>query len=238
MATDSPTGLAFTVPRRISTSLESLPPVPERMDLVTTTGRSPSSSLWKFPVHADCWALLTPRVDPAACALTLGKALASLNWNWSFPTGPASEHAGARYDLPRLLLGPSPAYVKTYHRRSSLQQPETFAGLVSELGIPLSFEDVLHALPRSNLPGLEPVKDLDIFDSLGEDVVLRMLCFVQTPDISALRLASRAVARLSRVDRLPQKFWASRFAMPEDGEESAAEQERDWCGLYFSVRRH
>ncbi|KAK0641064.1 hypothetical protein B0T16DRAFT_393405 [Cercophora newfieldiana] len=254
--TDAPSGLAFTVPRRISASLTSPPSTPEKVDLVTTTGRSPSSPSWTFPVHADCWELLTARISPHTCATILSKALVTLNWNWSFPSSIQQRNTND-YSLPRLFLSPSPPYSKTYHRRASLQQPQTFYGLAVELGLsPFDLSPVSQVavkIPDPHPLSIAAIKaksedvncPWDIFSALSIPIIQNILRFVRTSDIPNLRLASKAIARAARVDTLPQAFWVSRFwpefemgfAMPEDGYyDEGGHGERDWNGLYFAVK--
>ena len=255
--TDAPSGLAFTVPRRISASLTYLPLTPEKVEMVTTTGRSPLSPFWTFPIHADCWELLTPRIRAPTCATVLSKALVSLNWDWSFPS-PTQQHNINNYSLPRLLLSPYKApYTKTHHRHASLQQPSTFSGLAGELGLPAFNTSPLsklgvnipdrYPLPMSTPSPTAPTKkqsSSDIFLVLPPPVLQHVLSFTTTPDIPNLRLASKAMARAARVDALPQTFWASRFdsdfemgfAKPEDGDDDEG-VERDWRSLYFAVKK-
>ncbi|KAK0617077.1 hypothetical protein B0T14DRAFT_256749 [Immersiella caudata] len=252
--TDAPTGLAFTVPRRISASLTKPPLIPEKVDMVTTTGRSASSPQWTFPVHADCWGLLTSRVHPSTCATILCKALITLNWDWSFPS-PLQQHNTNNYSLPRLFLAPSPPYSKTYHRRASLQQPQTFYGLAVELGLsPLDLSPISNLAVKLPSPQplsiaaikakREPGSSWDVFSALPPSIIPHILCFVHTSDIRSLRFASRTMSRAAQVDALPQTFWRSRFwpehemgfAAPEDAHEDDSRGERDWNGLYFAVK--
>ncbi|KAK3381653.1 hypothetical protein B0H63DRAFT_450967 [Podospora didyma] len=246
----APSGLSFVVPHQYDQSVEDYGATIsawDRLDVISdpvyNTCTEVGRRVWSFRVHADCWGMVELRTDDVAgCVVLWSKAMVCLNWNFApFTLGPR------HYDLPRLLLASTTPYKKN-HRRTSLQRLETHAGLAAELGLvkpssspgepaPLSRFDHLY------LPSLDSLAFVaggsDIFSNLPEEVLQHILRFTRTADLVNFRLASRAVAYVSRLTALPKSFWFSRFlpsfelgfALPEKIDRS-----QDWRALYFLTR--
>lgn len=197
---------------------------------------------WAFRVHADCWDLVACRVsDPVACATAWCKFLISTNWG--FHDLPPDSMPSRR---PKELLETTTSWGKNY-RRTSLQRLDNFDGLATELGLadlptiyqPRTLSELgLHASNTELVTW--PSKANNRFATLPLEILQQVMEYTSTPDFVNLRLASRSIACVSRLDNLPHSFWRSRFAPPfEMGfalpERAAANL--DWRGMYFLIRR-
>ena len=212
-------------------------------ELVLDPVYDPSTHTWTFRVHADCWDLVACRVsNTIACATAWCKALISLNWNLGpFPSAPST------HETPKLILGPAPSCKKNY-RRLSLEQLDNFDGLATELGLE-RLPTVVHQTVTLQDLGLatspqehhrRPQTGNDTFASLPDEILQQIIQFTSTSDLSNLRLASKTIAHISRLDALPRSFWFSRFAPPfEMGFALPKQYDRDldWRALYFLIRR-
>ncbi|KAK4242817.1 hypothetical protein C8A03DRAFT_10999 [Achaetomium macrosporum] len=211
-----------------------------------------ATGTWTFRVHVDCWDLVACRVsDPFACASAWCKSLISLHRDSSL--GPGSK---TLYPPKAPISTRKTPYGRNY-RRASLQPLATFDGLAAELGldhlptiftpVPLSQIIALSSIPsdkgtliRSNISG----RNTDPFSCLPPEILHQIFSFTPTFSLLNLRLASRAVASVSRLPDLPQSFWRSRFlpplemgfALPERVDWDQ-DREMDWRGLYFLLRR-
>ncbi|KAM7207313.1 hypothetical protein V8F20_002375, partial [Naviculisporaceae sp. PSN 640] len=219
------------------------------------------SQKWTFRVHADCWDLVESRTEPGnvkSLALSWCQALASLNWNFT-TLAPGM----GRYDLPRLLLSAElptklergKRYSEARNMRLGIQRLVNFEELASELGLSNSKRAVPLSLSRLNLYTLPEQTSLqftstssrtsimrDIFSYLPHEILQQIILYTKTTDLVNFRLASRAVAYISRLEALPRSFWFSRFlpgfelsfALPVEIHKT---RDIDWRGLYFLIRK-
>jgi hypothetical protein len=234
-------GLARRVDKRRRSSSATEDTNPEH-DTVRHPVYNKTTKTWMFRVHADCWDLVACRVsDPTACATAWCKSLISTNWGFH-DLAPVSKPP----QLPKGLVGTTTPWGKNY-RRISMQRLDSFDGLEAELGLdhlptvhqPLSLSELgLHAHTAEPLSW--PRKATDPFAALPTEILQQVVEYTSTPDLVSLRLASGAVACVSRPANLPRSFWRSRFEPPFElgfvsPERAAADL--DWRGMYFLVRR-
>ena len=237
-----PGRLAFVVPRLPDQSVEDANIEKLELKTIMDPVYSQTGRKWNFRVHADCWELVESRADNIqSCALAWCKALAALNWNFA-PFRPGM----SRYDLPRLLLATNMPCKKNY-RKLDMQRLPSYEHLAPELGLTHlpTFREVI-PLSRFNLYTPDHKSLLhtdtrrDVFSNLPEEILQHIFRFTRTGDLINFRLASRAVAYVSRLTALPQNFWFSRFlpsfefsfALP-----SVVDRDQDWRGLYFLIRK-
>ncbi|KAL2171244.1 hypothetical protein VTG60DRAFT_3350 [Thermothelomyces hinnuleus] len=225
-----------------------------------TTQRCPvynqTTKTWTFRVHADCWELVACRApDPVACATVFCRSLLSADWCFDTTCPIPRAHARTR----------KPACHGRNCRRVSMRRLESFDGLEAELGLdrlptvhdPVSLEQLgvhtLHTPPSTynaaaaaaaaaattrNRPGKAAAGDP--FSVLPPQMLQLVIQHTPTSDLASVRLASGAVARVSRIADLPQAFWRSRFAPPFEmgfALPQRADADLDWRAMYFLIRR-
>ncbi|KAL2162226.1 hypothetical protein VTH06DRAFT_7139 [Thermothelomyces fergusii] len=213
---------------------------------------NPKTGTWTFAVHADCWELMACRApDPAACAAVFCRSL--LSTDWCFDTSCPIPRAHERVRKPTCHGGRN-------CRRVSMRRLESFDSLEAELGLdrlprvddPVSLERLgvrtsLTPPPAAtststtrNGPKEAAAAGNDPFSVLPTEMLQLIVQHTPTSDLGSLRLASRAVARVSRVADLPQAFWRSRFAPPFEmgfALPQRADADLDWRAMYFLIRR-
>ncbi|GAD94756.1 hypothetical protein AOR_1_502134 [Paecilomyces variotii No. 5] len=111
----------------------------------------------------------------------------------------------------------------------------------------VSIDDIFHYLGPSHMVPEQLDKAiaytkghyLDVFAKLPIEIIHLILTWVPSDDIQRLRLASRSVSSVSRVDNLSQLFWKSRFS-PEFEMgfilPVRLDDHRDWRRLYFAIK--
>lgn len=254
-------GVTFVVPYERDHSIEHSPTHQVNLRIIQDPVYCPASQKWTFRVHADCWDLLECRAEQSgdiqSCALSWCKALVSLNWNFT-PFTPGM----GRYDLPKLLLTSDPSPTgrakspKNHRNRNTklgMQRLVSFEDLAPELGLTNSREEAiplsrlnlgLYALPEKTSLQFRSSSSStrDIFSDLPHEILQQIILYTRTTDLLNFRLASRAVAYVSRLEGLPRPFWFSRFlpgfelsfALPVEVDKT---RDIDWRGLYFLVRK-
>ncbi|KAK4126875.1 hypothetical protein N657DRAFT_640745 [Parathielavia appendiculata] len=178
------------------------------------------TNTWTFQVHADCWDLVACRVsDPLAVATAWCKYLIS--------TSPDIEYHPPGFDAPS-KHEPSPrpwSAIMTYgwpDQRASMRRLYSFDGLAAELGfdrlptahapMPLDDLDLTHSASTPTLTGHG--KRNNPFSKLPVELLEQIIGYPPTADLLALRLASRTIACVSLLPKLPRSFWRSRFTGP------------------------
>ncbi|CAH0022742.1 unnamed protein product [Clonostachys rhizophaga] len=107
-----------------------------------------------------------------------------------------------------------------YHGATNLRKDED--------ELPILLEDPTEVLPlpsNSARLGKASCSDLDlvkhdspenVFDRIPQEIICQILGNLSSKDFSNVRLACRTVASVSTHMLLPQKFWATRFAPPQE----------------------
>jgi hypothetical protein len=199
-----------------------------------------ATGTWTFRVHADCWELVACRVsDPVACATTWAKTLSS--GNWDIPSLVAR--------MPHTFPQPeamTPCRGRNF-RRASMQRLESFDALAQDLNLdclPTVHDPIsLEKLGREHLDltsGLTwPSQETDPLSVLPEEILEQIIEYTPTADLLNLRLASKAIACISQLPRLPRSFWRSRFTPPHELGFALPEQvdeDVDWRYMYFLLK--
>jgi hypothetical protein len=200
---------------------------------------------WTFRVHADCWDLVACRVsDPVACATAWAKGPSSGNWGIKCPS-PASRTPAC--DAPPQPKDATTGLGRNY-RRTSMQRLASFDGLAEDLALdrlptvhdPISLEQLglAHLHWTSGLTW--PSRETDPFSVLPEESLEQIIEYIPTRDLLNLRLASKAIACISQLPRLPRSFWRSRFTPPHElgfALPERVDEDVDWRGIYFLIRQ-
>jgi hypothetical protein len=107
-----------------------------------------------------------------------------------------------------------------YHGATNLRK--------SEDELPILLEDPTEVLPLpsnsaesekaacSDLDLIKHDSPVSIFNRIPQEIICQILGNLSSKDFSNVRLACRTVASVSTPKLLPQKFWATRFAPPQE----------------------
>ncbi|PLN85544.1 hypothetical protein BDW42DRAFT_202402 [Aspergillus taichungensis] len=207
--------------------------------------------LWCFGLHDSCWQLLLLRLSHGQGDGSLDKQAIAKSVFYQLYCTPL--HEGSSFQFGHDYLGAGHTHIP-FGRPKPIDPASCFyadpcaipsTDDLETMAAPLGPSYNQYSSPSSEDTkgeGREPPEGRkpNVFERLPTELVHKILIYLSFSDLLKTRLVCRDLAHLSKVDAIPQKYWASRFHLGQEADFFFPNltDTRNWSLLFFGTRRY